>query len=332
MRLLLASVLCLGACRAPEPSTSSLRADPAPPRPAPPLAPPEPARAAGGDQRAGQAPAQVPETDSTAPVALGSVAGSPITAEELLVEWHGISGQELFLVLEKIVTSRLAVAEAQRLGLRLEPERVDLRLAEEKKRLRDEVVASGTTMSLEEHVRTRLGVKPEVFFARMRLAILRQMVAERAVRRWTLENEWARVRMIAVATEEEMQAVEEALAAGADFAELARERSFDDTAPVGGLVPFLVRQEASPLCASVFAAEPGGLAGPLRISGKEVLLLVEELHDERPGDWTVVKAEVESSLEAHPVTDSEFLTWKLTMEERYPIDVRPLMELLGIDG
>ena len=34
----------------------------------------------------------------------------------------------------------------------------------------------------------------------------------------------------------------------------------------------------------------------------------------------------------YPVRDGEFVHWKLNMERRYPIDVEPLKQLLGIDS
>ena len=52
---------------------------------------------------------------------------------------------------------------------------------------------------------------------------------------------------------EEAREIRTAFAAGADFAQLARERSTDDTAAADGLVPFLVRQERSPLARVAFS-------------------------------------------------------------------------------
>ena len=79
-----------------------------------------------------------------------------------------------------------------------------------------------------------------------------------------------------------------------------------------------------------FAAAPGELAGPLEVGGSQVLLLVESKSAGLVGDWSSLGAEVEASLQRFPVRDNEFLHWKLVMEERYPIDVEPLIELLGI--
>ncbi|MEQ1894420.1 MAG: hypothetical protein ABL998_17910, partial [Planctomycetota bacterium] len=60
-------------------------------------------------------PAEIAAADDTG--VLGWVAGQPLRAEELLVEWGDVSSRELFLVLDKLVATRLALAEASRLAI-----------------------------------------------------------------------------------------------------------------------------------------------------------------------------------------------------------------------
>ena len=293
----------------------------------------EPARGASAPNEKPPAPdgGQSAQNDAP-PGVLGWIAGTPLSAEDLLVEWHSIAGRDVFLVLEKVVTQRLAQAEAQRLGLRLEPGGVELRVAEETRRLSQEIAKNEPELTVEEYIRTRIGVPPSTYFDRMRRATIWQMIAERAVRAWTLANDWARARMILVATLEEANGIIEELAAGADFAEIATERSLDDTAQDGGLIPFLVRQEGSPLAIAAFTVEIGEVAGPLAVADHQVLIRVEEKHAPLTGLWGAVSSGVEASLATNPIRDAEFLYWKLTMEQRYPIDLGRLKELLGIEG
>ncbi len=272
------------------------------------------------------------ETVQAPPGVLGYIAGAPLSASDLLVEWHSIAGRDVFLVVEKLVTTRLALAEAQRIGLRLQPDVVELRIAEDTRRFSQEIAKNNPDLSVEDFIRSRLGVAPTTYFARMRQAAIRQMIAERAVRSWTLSNEWARARMILVNTVEEANALLEQARGGADFATLARENSLDDTAEDGGLIPFLVRQEESPLAAAAFSAEVGELVGPVSVSGRQVVLVVESRTASAMGDWPAVQGKVEASLASEPIRDAEFLYWKLTMEQRYPIDLGGLKQLLGIDG
>ena len=272
-----------------------------------------------------------PPAEAVAPAALGTVAGAPLRAEDLLVEWHGVAPRDVWFVVEKLVATRLTRAEAQRLKIRLAPELVELRVAEETRRVSKQVAEAGEDLSVDEFLRSRLGVEPDAYFRQMRVATIRQMLAERATRAWTLTNEWVRLRLIIVGSPAEIEEVQAQLAAGGDFAELARERSLDDTAERGGLVPFLVRQERSPLSSLAFLTEPGEVGGPIEVGEHQVLLRVEERHPALTGDWGALEETVEASLAEFPLSDAEFLHWKLTMEARYPIDIEPLEKLLGAD-
>ncbi len=249
-----------------------------------------------------------------------------------MLEWHDYSSQDLFLVLEKLVTMRLALAEAQRFGLRLEPELVEQTFAAERERVEAEFLAANPGRDFEDHIRVDLGIQPDSYYGRLRVATIRQMIAEAVVRTWTFENEWARVRIVAVQTPEEMQAIQTELAGGADFGTLAAQRSIHASGRENGLIPFLVRQEASLLSVAAFAAGAGETTGPFEIGGAQVLMRVEELHQAKTGGWPVLGELARRSLVEHPINDTEFLNWKLTMEQRYPIDVTPLKELLGVDG
>ncbi len=326
--------LVLAGCTAAGPEDSW----PEPPRPAPALSPGSPRTeleapaveadepAAAGDEAGSRA---LPEEEPSPENVLGRVAGSPLTAEDLVLGWYEVAGREVWLVVEKIVATRLAFAEAQRLGIRLRPDSVDERVAEERVELEERAAEAG--FSVEDFVTSQLGVAPAIYFERLRRATIRQMIAERAVRAWILKNENLELSLIVVAEEEQMAGIRAELEAGADFAELAVRHSVDDTAPDGGLVSFLVRQEHSPLARLAFATPVGELGGPLHTSGHEFLIRVEERRAALEGDWRSIASEVEETLATHPVTDSEFLYWKLAMEDRYPIDLRRLKELLGLE-
>jgi len=249
-----------------------------------------------------------------------------------LLEWHQIAGREVTLVIEKVVTTRLAIAEAQRLGMRLAPEAVEVRVGIERGRLKENVDARGLGISVDEYLRSELGVDPERYYARMRAATIRQMLAERVVRAWTLSNENVALRLIVTDDPDGMREVQELLAGGADFGEVAREHSVDDTAPLGGYVPYLVRQEHSPLARLAFATPVGELGGPVSMADHVFLIRVEERRGQLAGDWNSIEPAVEASLEAFGLSDAEFVHWKIAMEARYPIDLQRLEEILGSQG
>ena len=330
-------VLALGcglglACSAP--GSPSSRASAAPTQSEPPRAAPPLALAAGS----ALAPALVePVQDSAEEAAepedraqpLGSVAGVPLSAEELLLEWHQVAGREVWLVVDKLVATRLAFAEAGRLGLRLEPEAVELRVAEERRALEAEVASQRGNPSVEDFVRAELGVEPKVYFERVRSATIRQMLAERTVRAWTLGNQSADLRLIVVPPGEALERAQAALAEGRDFAEVAREYSIDDSARDGGRVPYVVRQETAPLARLAFSTPEGEVGGPIESGDHVFLIRVEELRQPLEGNWDAVGPAVEASLAEVAVADAEFVYWKLAMEKRYPIDLEPLLDLLG---
>jgi hypothetical protein len=295
-----------------------------PPRPAPPLAAePEP-----------QTEEVQPEVEPAeaqheqARLAVGSVAGSEVFAEDVLREWHRAARRELWLVVDKLVATRLARAEAARLGLRLVPEAVEARFVEERRRLEEAIQRESRGQSLEEYVREELGASPARYLEGLRSETLRQMIVERAVRSWTLASENRSVRVLVVPEGGKMAELTAELEGGADFAELARLHSVDDSAPDGGRVPHVVRQEHSPLARLVFSTEVGEIGGPVPAPGHEILVRVEEHRDPVEGLWPAVSELVESSLSGDAVTESEFLHWKLAMERRYPIEFERLQELL----
>jgi len=260
---------------------------------------------------------------------LGWVAGTPLEPEELLLEWGDVASRELYLVVDKLISARLALAEASRLGIRLDPPAVEQRVAAERAELEQRVAKDGKQRSLDEYIARELGFEPARYLERMRLATIRQMLAERAVRANSLQNETLALRLIVVSSAEQAAEVQKALAAGRDFAEVAREFSIDDSKKDGGLVPFVVPQERSPLARLAFQTDVGAVAGPVPIADHQFLIRVEERRIPLSGDWSAIAAAVEASLLEHPVQDSEFLHWKLVMEGRYPIDLGPLWSLIG---
>lgn len=261
---------------------------------------------------------------------LGWIAGQPLEAEELLLEWGDVSSREFFLVLDKLVASRLALAEAGRLGIRLDPERVEQRYTAERERLASRVEArGGKDRTLDEFIERELGFEPARYLERVRRATIRQMLAERAVRAASLASDSVALRLIVVADAAGLETVRSALAAGRDFGEVARECSVDDSKENGGLVPFVVAQERSPLARLAFQTPVGESAGPLPIGDHHFWIRVETRRTPLEGDWRGIESAVEASLVSDPVADAEFVHWKLQMEGRYPIDLGPLWSLIG---
>jgi len=278
-------------------------------------------------QATSAAAADAPEARARAP--LGWIAGEALAPEELLLEWADFAPRDFYGVTDKLVTARLALAEAARLSIRLAPEEVEARVTAERAELGERLKKRGAEGDLEQAIERELGFEAARYLDRVRRATIRQMVAERAVRANSLSNETLALRMIVVSTAETMAAVQAALARGREFADVASEFSVDDSKKNGGLVAFVVPQERSPLARLAFQTPVGQCAGPLEWADHQFLIQVEERRAPMEGDWPVIGQEVERSLREHPIVDAEFLHWKLVMEERYPIDLGPLWSLVG---
>jgi peptidyl-prolyl cis-trans isomerase C len=303
---------------APEERVAAPAAQPTPIPPAPEQAEPE---------REAEKPVPGRTLEEDPP--LGWIASQPLEAEEFLVEWTDVASREFFLVLDKVVATRLALAEASRLGIRLEPQAVEARFAEARAELDEAARKNGKTRTTEEFIAREFGFDPARYLERVRRSTIRQMLAERAVRAASLAGETAAVRMIVVKGDEALAAVQAALAEGRDFADVAREHSVDESKERGGLVPFVVPQERSPLARLAFETPVGTVGGPVKLDEHSFLLRVEERRTPLEGDWAALEPAVEASLVEHPVEDSEFVYWKLVMEKRYPIDLGPLWSLVG---
>lgn len=349
MKWLLSSALCAGALapgcaasrvdrpppppalRSQEAQAETLAVTGAPASPAEQEAPPSTApstaeRTPAAEETVPANPPRLPKSESPP---LGWIAGKPLEAEELLLEWGDAASRELWMMIDKLVATRLALSEAERLGIRLAPEAVEQRFAAEREKLQKEIARSGKKLELEPFIERELGFEPARYLERVRRATIRQMLAERAVRAASLASDSVALRLIVVANDEQKQAVTAALAGGRDFGEVAHELSIDDSKRDGGLVPFVVQDPRSNLARLAFQTAVGEVAGPLPIADHHFWIRVEERRTPLEGDWAAIEAAVEASLARSPVESPEFVHWKLTMEGRYPIDLGPLWSLVG---
>ena len=304
------------------------------PRREPPSAKPADAPAAAQEQPpSGAATPPKPAASARPPEGeekpLGWIAGKPLEAEELLLEWGDLASRELWLVLDKIVAARLGLAEAERLGIRLAPESVEQRYTAEREKLAKKIARGDEPGDVEKFIADELGFDPKRYLERVRRATIRQMLVERAVRAASLADESVALRLIVVVSDESQKAVTEALASGRDFAEVAREHSVDDSKKSGGLVPFVVQDPRSPLSRLAFQTGVGEVAGPMPISDHQFWIKIEEKRAPMTGNWAAIENEIEESLAKNPIGDAEFVHWKITMEGRYPIDFGPLWSLIG---
>lgn len=315
MKPLLLIALAVTACAAPrEKSVSST-----PPRPAPELE--------VGPQVAEGEPPPEQEAKEAGGEALAWIAGDPIGTDEFLAHLLHRESRLVFDTLDRLVTARLALLEAGRLGARLDPALVDARLAADKARMQELLSQSG--LEVDRYLVEKLGLDPSRYFELMRDELVQQLLTERVMRAWTLGQERTEVRVIVTATREEVDAVRARLDAGEDFAELAGELSVDPSSKVGGRLPPVIRSEMSPLSRLAFQTELGQLGGPIEQDGHWVLIRPEERPEPLAGPWEEIGPAVEADLAENPVEDPEYWQWRAAMTRRYQTDLSPLLERAG---
>jgi hypothetical protein len=302
----LCALSCAAACGAPAPERDSVAA----PGPMPPLASPEAAPLLEDGQ-------------------VGRIAGSPLSATELLVAWHETAPREPWLVVDRIVSTRLALLEAARLGLRIGPERIATAFTLERERQTAELqrAAQAEGVTLDAFLRQTLGQEPAAYWAALERRTLERLTVERVVRAWTLARPTRAVRCLALPEGGDVAGALARLEAGEDFVALVRELSVDDSRASDGLVPFLVDDSRSPLARVAFLTEPGAVGGPVQVAGHALFVRVEEARAPLEGAWPDVGEAVEASLAAHPLRDAEFLPWKLAMRRIHPVDLTELEKL-----
>ena len=288
---------------------------------------PEPTNAASTAQSSAAGTAAgtaAPRTEQ----AVARVGGEPISVTELVLHWVQQSPREVRATLEQLVDSKMVVAEADRLGITVDPERIEALYQETLADLQQNVEQSYPDMSLEDWIVGRLGLAPEFYLGQARTDVVRHLLAERTVRAFTLANERATVR--AVVTGERARA-EEALAraqTGEDFATIAKELSQDSSAERGGLLPPVLRS-GSTLSRLAFSTGAGKLGGPIQEQQSWLVMRVESIDPPLRGRWDEVRDTVEASLSERPVQDAEYWQWRVEMLERYDVDLSPFIDLTG---
>lgn len=329
----------LGRAPVAEPRTPEVRSaaepEPAPAEPGPAAVQPavQPGEPAGSEpERAPAGPAAPPvagvELPSDLPVAV--VNGQRIGVAELLATVLQRDTLVLREHLDRLVSSYLALQEAGRLGIVLDPALVDERVTADRGAVAEAVERGGSGLSVEAFIRVQFGLDPERYFERMRRESIQRLVTERAVRAWLLGSERVEARAIVAPDEGVLEQVRAALAAGRPFGEVAREFSVDESASKGGRIQPITLSERTPISQLAFATPVGEIGGPMPLDDtSSLLLLVEGRPEPLEGDWSAIGAAVEASLREKPVGDPEFWPWRLEMERRYPVDLTPFYELVG---
>ena len=318
-----AAVLFAACAASPNPARDELR-----PVPSTPARPP----AAGAASSSGETPpaaAAGPQAPERSELAVAYVGGKPIDVREFLARLWFRDQLQARQVLENLVFAQVTLFEADRLGLSLEPEQVEDVVEKARAALEAKLAEKQPRLTVEEFLRTERGWEPAAYEAQVRRDAIIQLLAERCVRGWALESGRARVRLMELPDAKSLEAVQAGLAAGSDFAELARQSSIDARAEEGGTELVLVRTESHPLARLAMATPVGEVGGPIEERGHFLLLEVEAKDEPYAGALDAIAPQIESSLASSPVDDDEYVQWRAAMFRRYQVDLEPILELTG---
>ncbi len=260
---------------------------------------------------------------------IGRVAGREVDAGELLALWmlrEPETGRE---IVEQLVVSRLAEREAQRLGLTVSEEEIEVAFAESLARRDRDVREASDLESLDAYLQSR-GIDTADYRARQRELTGRALLTERVVRAWSLCQERLTVRAILVRDEAALEEVRSALDAGESFAAVAERLSVEASRTRGGVLPPIVRSDL-PISRLAFASRAGEVAGPLDALGGKLIITVEERLPARDETAPGLAQAVRDSLaEAAIEPYFEFDPWQQAMARRYEVDLKPLRGVTGL--
>ncbi len=295
-----------------------------------------------GGAAAANAPRAAPALDAGRPLeraaarelearggALAWAGNRAVTVGDLLELWLQRDSPGLWAQLNLLLASELARLEAERLGFELSPAEVEQRYGRNLAGIEAQWRRVYPELGFDRVLRDVLEVDPARYRQRLRDETVRELVTERVVRAHSLGQRRARARLIAVETRAEALDLKARAEAGEDFSAMAAAHSLDPSREVGGRLPWLPEDPASPLARAVFGAAPGAVAGPLTLGGREILIAVDGFLEAEDTQGADLFERVRRSLRDEPVSEGEFVAWQVAVQERHPVDLAPLYRLLG---
>lgn len=273
-----------------------------------------------------RAPTSDPKT--TGDLVIATVAGQPIEVDELLAQWLHQDSIGVLEHLDQIVVTHLALAEAKRLSIKVDPDRAERAYDESVAAIEKQIAIKRPGMLLDKYVDRVLGLDPIAYRERLRDDALKSLIVERAARAYVLQSEHAFLRMIVVKTDEDVKAVQNELATGTAFEDVARKHSADPSAKDGGRIPPVIRSETA-VGKLAFETKIGAIAGPQAEQGAWLFVKVDERPEPLSGNWGEIGAAVEKSLAERRIEELEFSQWRVAMLRRYDVDTKPFLKLAG---
>lgn len=267
----------------------------------------------------GNSPSALAPTDkqsSLEPEVLAWVNDEPLTEKELfqsLRTRHQRRSRQTYKtkdfrkLLEQLIDDRLLVQEALRMDMDMD------------KAVQSELEQHQN--SLARKLLVRLEVEEKVKFAEQDVKVFYEKMFERI-----------HARQIVVETREEAEAVLKELRAGADFAQLATERSVGPAAKNGGDIGTFPRYKIfPPLEEAVFALKIDEISQPIPAEDKFHVVRIEERISADPDHFELLKPSLEARLRSELEKERK-RAFVLSLKEKATVEVRSdLVEEFGLE-
>jgi len=267
-------------------------------------------------------PAAVKNAGSPAVAWVGERA---VTERDLLEAMLFFYRREYYDALNQAVNGVVVDLEALRLGVEVDPRDVTRAAEDEMERLEREVLVEfGGGVSVEAYVKDQYRRTIAEYRAHLLRVVRARLALERLVRFEQMRSDRVEIRKIVVDDRAKAEEIVAKLAAGADFAILAENESSAPSARDGGRLPPVPRGVLHPdLEAAAFSLEVGESSGVVetRDGGRSLYHVVKAVRrlPARSGPYATVREEIESGLEAAPLTAAEVAYWNEAMTRRYGI-------------
>jgi hypothetical protein len=232
--------------------------------------------------------------------------------------------------LSKLIGTRIAETEAQRIGLVVPPEYLAHKRAEHLRELeREAVITYGVGTGPEVLVQSRYRMTLESYLDRLQEESHERYLFSHLIRFYAHHETRIELQLIATRSESIAKEVQARLVEGADFSRLAMRYSEDSSAPNGGRLPPLPRVALEPSVGdAVFGLAVGERSGLLSVVSEtgvrqiQILRVVAHLPGQ-PGTYSEHAAKLAAELDERPISADEWSAWYLAMERLYKVKLSP---------
>lgn len=253
---------------------------------------------------------------------LVSLRGGEITLGEFNKAWGDPDNKNKYKtkekLLENMVKERILVQRAQEIRLE-EDENVSSQIKaaiEQIRKEREEKIKISIQKALID-----VGIKVEIYD---KVKLSEEEIAEyyKENEEKFIKDEEYLLRHILVETQEEAEAVLEKIRGGADFAELAKEKSLGPSREKGGDLGFISRgRTVKPFEDAAFALKPGEISEVVKTQFGYHIIKLEEISPERQRTLEEVKVEIEFILLPEKQQQA-FTGWLSSLKDEYNVQIK----------